>query len=252
MKEEKLKKKIKVSNTIILILIIIFITLLFLSYYMVNKYFNKEDEPVVKTEVEIEVQKVEKYTANDVIKIQKYLDKTYSFLEFSMPEFTNINEASEEWLFGIALFNIPFNEQGTPYDDVMKSAKSLFGPEFTNKFKKEDTKVAFYSALNNTFTIEGRGGAMLNPKYVISNIEKTLTGFNVEIIEYISEDSNMATEENIYLLNKTERVQTFLYGQEKQMEEYVLANKAKFNTKQIVLSEDKVTKEIYIVSSKNI
>lgn len=204
------------------------------------------------------------YSISDMNQINDYIKKIYSYYETSIPEFDNINSADEDWLWAVSFFKSKFgNYLFVPYSLVQGNAKELFGSNLKKEFPKTEIKVATYTSKDNTFDIKGRGGNTFWPTYAILDVEKTSTGFNVKIVEYMidrtggygaaSEEEAIAAADKIYLCKNSEsRMKQFKVGEERLIEDYVLENKDQFTSKLLTLTQDAQTKQLYITSSKNI
>ncbi len=260
MKSKKQSILIALWITLTILMLGALIYLLYDKYINENKVISSQISDVNKdTKVVVEKQE-EIVDANDSIEINEYINKIYSYYESKMPEFTNINSAEDKWVWSVALLNYSTKykilKYEISYNDVVETAKDLFGPNLTKKLAKTDMDIAEYYEDKDSFGIIGRGGPIIVPRYVISNIKKIDNGFEVKIIEYSKDISNAVGTEGPYEIdiygNSKNVLKQFSSQQEKDIGKYVLANKDKFNAKQIILSQDKNTKEIYITSAKNI
>lgn len=167
--------------------------------------------------------------------IQEYLNEIYHFFETTIPEFETINEADESWIWGVSLNRVYdyTKGEGISYNELIQSAKELFGDEFNLEPPKENMDFITYDKDTSTYSIAPRGGVMGVLGIVIYSAEKTETGYIVKTVEYF-EQIEWDDETN------TENL-------EKEKIKEALNNKETHNPKEIVLTENEKG-EIFITS----
>lgn len=267
------KKKINmfiIGLLSIFVLVLIGIAVLFatgkisliINNKLIEKSISDDNKPVDVYKVEKDNN--EEYSINDVIQINNYLKKIYSYYENTIPEFDDINLADENWLWSVSYFYKEYND--IPYNIVSENADDLFGMYLNKKLPKSNINVASYDSNADTFSTFGRGGPVIWPMYAITEINKKSLEYEVKIIEYkidrtggfkegLSPDERVKESGKIYLWkneNNGTRIKEFKVGEEKLIEDYVLNNKKDFNSKLLTFSQDVNNKKIYIKSSKNI
>lgn len=212
--------------TIILILVIIFI-----GMYTYKK--NKNQNTITITEVQ---------------KIEEYISKIYMWQEVTneaLPKFNNINEAPDLWVWEVVKKNL--DDYEVSYDEIEQKAKEIFGNEFTKNFPKEGTEYIQYSEELQKYLATGVGLDTLDDSFLIKNIEKTSTGYEVEIVEYLEdyENSMNVKDENdiydIYIKDLNHNIIATIKSSDGETKsiEAVKENIDKFTTKKIILEKDK-------------
>lgn len=180
----------------------------------------KEENEVNATEAEISL-------------IQEYLNKIYNYFETTMPEFENINEANEEWIWGVSLDNIYDYTTGeaVSYNDLTTSANKLFGDNLTLTLPKKEIGLVEYNEENDTYIVAPRGGVLGVLGIVVKSAKKTTSGFEVETVEYFEEmgwedtrDSNKVRESAIK--SATSNPKKILIEQNSNGDIYIVSSKS--------------------------
>ena len=147
-------------------------------------------------------------TASEVSKIEEYISKIYMWKEVTeeaLPKFYNINDAPDLWTWEVVKKNLEDYELS--YDEIVQKAKELFGEQFTKQFPKEGTEYIQYDDELGKYLTTGVGLDTLDDSFYIKNINKTKTGYQVEIVEYLEDYENaMGVEDeneiyDIYIKN---------------------------------------------------
>ena len=149
----------------------------------------------ISTNNQISVQEIEQ--------IQTYITKIYMWREVTneaLPTFENINEASDMWTWEVVKKNLEDYELS--YEQIQEKAKELFGPDFTKEFPREGTENFTYDAETDKYYATGMGLDQEEDCFLLNQINKTDTGYEVEIVEYLEDYSqenieNLDTEEDV-------------------------------------------------------
>ena len=150
-------------------------------------------------------------TVQEVENIEKYISKIYMWKEITnqaLPTFENINDADELWTWEVVKKNL--EEFELSYDDIQNKAKELFGVEFSKQFPKEGTEYIQYNDELGKYLTSGIGLDALDDCFLIKNIKKTKSGYEVEIVEYLEDYENSFGVEDeseiyeIYIKNLTQ------------------------------------------------
>lgn len=150
----------------------------------------------ISTNNQISVQEIEQ--------IQTYITKIYMWREVTneaLPTFENINEASDMWTWEVVKKNLEDYELS--YEQIQEKAKELFGPDFTKEFPREGTENFTYDAETGKYYATGMGLDQEEDCFLLNQIGKTDTGYEVEIVEYL-EDYSQENIENLYTEDSTE------------------------------------------------
>lgn len=189
---------------------------------------------VVKQENTIKIQEIEK--------IEKYLNQIYTWQEITeeaLPEFQEINQANEKWIWGAVKKNLEDYELS--YEQIQEKAKELFGEKFTRELAKEGTKYFGYDEENNRYYAEEIELDQKEDTYILNKIDKIENGYEVEIVEYLEDYSQTAIEGESYIIvrnTKGEEIGKINTNEEEEAKEIVKNNIDKLSKKKITLKEE--------------
>lgn len=197
-------------------------------------------------------------TASEVTQVEEYISKIYMWQEITeeaLPKFDNINNAPDLWIWEVVKKNLENYE--LTYEEIEQKATELFGSQFTKQFPKEGTEYIQYNEELGKFISTGVGLDTLDDCFLIKNIKKTKSGYEVEIAEYLADYENSlgVEDENeiyeIYIKNlEQETIATVKNTEgETKIIEIVKENFDKFNTKTIELNKGSDGK-LYVQSVK--
>lgn len=181
----------------------------------------------------------------DIKQIEEYITKIYGWKEITkqaLPEFENINQASELWIWGIVKKNL--DEYELTYDQINNKAEELFGEEFKNQFPKEGNELIEYDEQTSKYYNLDMEMDNKEDSFLLDKVEKTKEGYTARIIEYEEDYSN---ENSIIITNTNEeeigRVSN--NDNETKIQEIVKQNMDRFTKKEIKLEkqEEKLTVE---------
>ena len=204
---------------IIIVLLIIFISMLI--------YRNSEKESEVKID--------------EVNKIENYIEKIYGWKEVTnvaLPEFSDINNADEKWLWGTVRENI--DDYEIEYEKIENIAKELFGKKFVKEYPKEGTEFIMFDEQTKKYNVKEINLDAIKDSFLLNKIEKNKIGYEVEILEYLVDYTNSDNgkiiiknlkEEIIYELTQEEAT-------EGNIKKVVKENTNKFEKKRILLEKE--------------
>ena len=197
-------------------------------------------------------------TATEVENVQEYISKIYMWKEVTeeaLPKFDNINDAPDVWTWEVVKKNLD-NYEAT-YEEIEQKAIQLFGKQFTKQFPEEGTEYIQYNDELGKYLTSGIGLDALDDCFLIKNIKKTKSGYEVEIVEYLEEYENSFGVEDeseiyeIYIKNLNQDTIATMKNNEAENKsvEIVKENLDKFTTKTVNLVKDS-DGNIYVQSVK--
>ena len=194
-------------------------------------------------------------TATEVENVQEYISKIYMWKEVTeeaLPKFDNINDAPDVWTWEVVKKNLD-NYEAT----FEQKAIQLFGKQFTKQFPEEGTEYIQYNDELGKYLTSGIGLDALDDCFLIKNIKKTKSGYEVEIVEYLEDYENSFGVEDeseiyeIYIKNLNQDTIATMKNNEAENKsvEIVKENLDKFTTKTVNLVKDS-DGNIYVQSVK--
>lgn len=197
-------------------------------------------------------------TATEVENVQEYISKIYMWKEVTeeaLPKFDNINDAPDVWTWEVVKKNLD-NYEAT-YEEIEQKAIQLFGKQFTKQFPEEGTEYIQYNGELGKYLTSGIGLDALDDCFLIKNIKKTKSGYEVEIVEYLEDYENSFGVEDeseiyeIYIKNLNQDTIATMKNNEAENKsvEIVKENLDKFTTKTVNLVKDS-DGNIYVQSVK--
>ena len=147
--------------------------------------------------------KINKETVNasDVENIENYISKIYMWKEITgeaLPKFDDINNAPDLWIWEVVKRDLEDYEFS--YNQIQEKAKELFSSSFKKQFPKDGTEYLKYDEASQKYIATGIGLDAEEDRFYIKNIEKTSSGYKVQISEYLVDYGNSYD----YLNNQTE------------------------------------------------
>lgn len=206
---------------------IVTIIILFIIFISMVIYRNSQKEAEIKVD--------------EVNKIENYIEKIYGWKEVTneaLPEFTDINNVDEKWLWAIVRENIEDNE--IQYEEINKKAKEIYGDKFNKEFPKQGNEFISYNEETKKYNINQITLDAVSDVYLLNKIERDNNGYKVEIIEYLIDytevENNKVSiknlkDEKIYELKEEEATA----GNVKKV---VKENIGKFSKKKIYLEKE--------------
>ncbi len=156
-----------------------------------------------------------------------------------MPEFQEINQANEKWIWEVVKKNLEDYELS--YEQIQEKAKELFGEKFTKELAKEGTKYFVYDEENNRYYAEEIELDQKEDSYILNKIDKIENGYEVEIVEYLEDYSQTTIEGESYIIvrnTKGEEIGKIGTKNEEEAKEIVKNNIDKLSKKKITLKEE--------------
>ena len=194
----------------------------------------------------------------DVEKIETYITKIYMWKEVTseaLPTFENINEANDMWTWEVVKKNLENYE--LTYDEIQNKAKELFGPDFTKEFPREGTENLTYNPETDKYYATGMGLDQEEDCFLLNNIQKTETGYEVEIVEYLEDYSQESTDDTntqnyqIVIRNlNDEEIGKIEESQESSSQDIVKNNIDRFTRKIVTLKQEGDNLYVQKVSNK--
>ena len=147
----------------------------------------------------------------EISQIETYITKIYMWKEITgqaLPNFEDINQAEDVWIWEVVKKNLEDYEFF--YEEIQEKAKDLFGERLT-----EDL-------------------------FRLNEIQRTPTGYEVEIIEYLEDYSQTLNEEDDFVIirnTKEEEIGRVNSTEEEKVKEMVKNHIDKLSRKKIVLKQ---------------
>lgn len=195
-----------------------------------------------------------------------YLNDIYNSI-YGIPEFNNINEADETWLWDninqYLTNHSEFEERNLncsyTYEEISSYAKILYGDSLNKKFPIGN-EVMIYDEENNLF---GVPSSYFNNffEYQIENIQKNNNIYTVNIIDYAisfwehqgehpTYNTNFFNINEFNLNGELSKDIIFYVTDLKEYENNILKNKDKFTSKTLTIEYDTNTQKYHIKSCK--
>lgn len=193
----------------------------------------------------------------DVEKIETYITKIYMWKEVTseaLPSFENINEVSDIWIWEAVKKNLENYELS--YDEIQNKAKELFGADFTKEFPREGNESFSYDLKSNKYFAIGMGLDQEEDCFLLNNIQKTETGYEVEIVEYLEdysqevEDSSTQNYQIVIRNLNNEEIGKIQANEESTTQDIVKNNIDRFTKKIVILKQEGDNLYVQKVSNK--
>lgn len=169
----------------------------------------------------------------EIQNIEDSISKIYLWEEVTenaLPEFQNINDADDSWIWEVVKKNIEKFE--ISYDDIKEISKEIFGESFNKEYSKNDSTSFLYNEEKNIFVPTEISLDQMEDNFLISNIEKKEDGYEVNIIEYLEDYSD---SEKVIIRNTSEEEigQVNINDSETKIQDIVKENGTRFNKKKL-------------------
>ena len=173
----------------------------------------------------------------EIQKIEEDISNIYLWKEVTnvaLPEFEDINEVTDAWIWEVVKKNIDKFEVG--YDEIVQTSKEIFG-HFNKEFPKGGNLSFEYDEEKDIYIPTEVTLDQMEDVFIISNIQKNEEGYEVEIIEYLEDYSD---EQKVVIRNLTEEEigQVSSSESETKIKEIVKENSSRFNKKKIYLKKE--------------
>ena len=180
------------------------------------------------------VAKVNQIGIKEIEEIENYINQIYLEKEIvgeSIPCFENINEANEKWIWEVVKKNL--EDDKITYEKLQGKAKELLGENFSKELPKEGTEYLIYNKEENYYEAIPSEMDNKGSTFLLNKIERVSNGFEVEIIEYLEDYSEM---DYIIIQNlDQEEISKASSSKEEEVIEIVKRNIDKFTKKKILL-----------------
>ncbi len=174
----------------------------------------------------------------EVEKIQETILNVYMWKEVTgeaLPEFQDINSADEKWIWEVVKNNLENYE--VTYEEIEEEAKVIFGESFNKEFPKEGNSSFEYNSETNRYIATEVEFDQKEDSFLLDNIGKTETGYEVEIIEYL-EDYSEGESVIVRNTNEEEIGRVATSESETNIQEIVKNNKNRFTKKKIYMKKE--------------
>lgn len=197
----------------------------------------------------IKYNQTEEVNELEIYQLQQYIDKLYGWQEIytnALPKFKDINEADELWLWDRVKMQLidETEEYEFSYEEINQKAKELYGEDLKKQFPKEGRDFWVYDAETSKYIATGIGLDDYEDRFVIHSVVKKGNQYNVEILEYLIDNTNCHQEVEqeqyeVYLLNlEGEKINTYNNDtDEHKIQNFVKENKNKFSQKTLVIQK---------------
>lgn len=174
----------------------------------------------------------------EIQKIEEKILSVYMWEEVTgeaLPEFQDINDADEKWIWEVVKNNLENYE--VTYDEIEEEAKLIFGENFNKEFPKEGNSSFEYNSETDKYIATEVEFDQEEDSFLLDNIIKTETGYEVEIIEYLEDYSE---EESVIVRNTNDEEigRVSISESETNMQDIVKNNKDRFTKKKVYLLQE--------------
>ena len=234
---------------------------------------SEEEKEQYKTAPSEDEENILTFALNELYGIEEYIDVLHPYGR-SIPDFNDINEADEDWVWFTVrtLINNVYQKIEDcymSYDGITKIANMIFGNDFKENFPEEGNYYLRYE--NGYYEVNGHFGWPEGhvPSYILNDVVKqdddiykaTIVEYNAEYLWEMNSEGEV-TEESVrlyngenYYENFEKYIKEFLnYDRvtvEREIKDYVLKNIDKFTTKELIIKLDE-NNNFNIVSCKTI
>ena len=213
-------------------------------------------------------------TQSEKEEIENYIKMIYGFYGETLPEFEDVNDANEDWMWMVTLYYLQETNESGMYtsEEVKEAGKILYGDNFNKEISKDSSKFVLYFEDTHRYRLVG----MSFEEYfgfVTKNVTKKGNKYIVDIVEYIKyweRDTDLDPGREIIMNAKSEEITSFnrkitsasndeerklleLENEsiEAEIKGFVLKNSHKFKTKELMIERDKETGLLHILASKD-
>ena len=174
----------------------------------------------------------------EIQKIEENISNIYLWKEVTnvaLPEFENINEITDIWIWEVVKKNIDKFEVN--YDEIVQTSKEIFGQNFNKEFPKSGNASFKYDKEKDIYIPTEVTLDQKEDVFIISDIKKNEEGYEVEIIEYLEDYTN---EQKVLIRNLTDEEigQVGSNESETKIQEIVKENVSRFNKKKIFFKKE--------------
>ena len=174
----------------------------------------------------------------EIGKIEEKIKSIYMWKEVTgeaLPEFQDINNADEKWIWEVVKNNLQNYE--VTYEEIEEESKLIFGEKFNKQFQKEGNESFIYNSETNKYIATEVELDQEEDSFLLENIVKTKSGYEVDILEYLEDYS----QENSVVIKNTNEEEIGRVGiddSETKVQEIVKNNKDRFIKKKIYIKNE--------------
>ena len=174
----------------------------------------------------------------EIGKIEEKIKSIYMWKEVTgeaLPEFQDINNADEKWIWEVVKNNLQNYE--VTYEEIEEESKLIFGEKFNKQFSKEGNESFIYNSETNKYIATEVELDQEEDLFLLENIVKTESGYEVDILEYLEDYS----QENSVVIKNTNEEEIGRVGiddSETKVQEIVKNNKDRFIKKKIYIKNE--------------
>ena len=175
---------------------------------------------------------------DEIQKIEDKISSVYMWKEVTgeaLPEFQDINSADDKWVWEVVKNNLQNYE--VTYEEIKEEAKLIFGDNFNKEFPKEGNSSFEYNSETDKYIATEVEFDQEEDSFMLDNISKTESGYEVEIIEYL-EDYSVADTVAVKTTNDEEIGRVATSESETKIQEIVRNNKDRFTKKKVYLKQE--------------
>ena len=172
----------------------------------------------------------------EIQKIEEDISNIYLWKEVpnvALPEFEDINEATDIWIWEVVKKNIDKFE--VSYDEIVQASKEIFGQNFNKEFPKSGNSSFVHDEEKDIYIPTEITLDQMEDVFIISDIKRNVESYEVEIIEYIEDYSN---EQKVVIRNLVKIGQVSSSESETKIQEIVKENVSRFNKKKIFFKKE--------------
>lgn len=193
---------------------------------------------VIYRNVRVQNNESNNVSIEEIQKIEEKILSVYMWEEVTgeaLPEFQDINDADEKWIWEVVKNNLENYE--VTYDEIEEEAKLIFGENFNKEFPKEGNSSFEYNSETDKYIATEVEFDQEEDSFLLDNIIKTKTGYEVEIIEYLEDYSE---EESVIVRNTNDEEigRVSISESETNMQDIVKNNKDRFTKKKVYLVQE--------------
>ncbi len=193
---------------------------------------------VIYRNVRVQNNESNNVSIEEIQKIEEKILSVYMWEEVTgeaLPEFQDINDADEKWIWEVVKNNLENYE--VTYDEIEEEAKLIFGENFNKEFPKEGNSSFEYNSETDKYIATEVEFDQEEDSFLLDNIIKTETGYEVEIIEYLEDYSE---EESVIVRNTNDEEigRVSISESETNMQDIVKNNKDRFTKKKVYLVQE--------------
>lgn len=193
---------------------------------------------VIYRNIRIQNNESNNVSIEEIQKVEDKISSVYMWKEVTgdaLPEFQDVNNADDKWVWEVIKNNLENYE--VTYEEIEEEAKLIFGENFSKEFPKEGNSSFEYNAEANKYIATEVEFDQEEDSFLLDNINKTDTGYEVEIVEYL-EDYTEADTVIVKTTNEEEIGRVAISDSETNIQEIVKNNKDRFNKKKVYLKQE--------------